>query len=171
MRPPDSQSAAHTQIANHRATRGRWTSRFDLSNHRGLPESISAVTRAHSAAGPDGISVVSPGPRASRLRFKKAIHSARPTRAWAPALGGISPAREERRHEPALRTGLDGERGQCQGDRERDVIVLGTERRRTAKRGMGFVHPHRRVLEAAELSVVGPMAEPDRAAGMDRAPR
>ena len=44
------------------------------------------------------------------------------------------------------------------------------ERRRTAKRRMCFVHPHRRVLEAAELRVVGPMAEPDREAGMDRSP-
>jgi len=98
------------------------------------------------------------------------LRSARPTSARAPLLGGISPAREERRHEPALRGGLDGERGQRQCDRESDVIILGTERRRAAKRGMRFVHPHRRVLEAAELRVVGPVAEPDRESGMDRPP-
>jgi hypothetical protein len=36
---------------------------------------------------------------------------------------------------------------------------------------MRFIHPHRRVLEAAELRVVGPVAEPDRESGMDRSPR
>ena len=98
------------------------------------------------------------------------IRSARLTRARATSLGGFSPAREERRHEPALRGGLYGERGQRQRNREGDVIILGTERRRTAKRGMRFVHPHGRVLEAAELRVVGPVPEPDREAGMDRSP-
>src|SRR5258708_20968774 len=81
------------------------------------------------------------------------IRSARPTRARAPALGSISPAREERRHEPALRTGLDGERRQRERNRDRNVIVFGPERHRPATRGMRFVHPHRRVLEAAELRV------------------
>src|SRR5260370_21532311 len=96
--------------------------------------------------------------------------SARLTRARAPSLRGLSPAREERGHEPALGTGLDCERGQRQGDRESDVRIVGAEGCRTAKRGMRFVHPHRRVLKAAELKVVGPVAVPDRESGMDGSP-
>ena len=77
------------------------------------------------------------------------------------SFSAISPAREERRHEPALRGRLYGERGQSQCDRESNVIILGTECHRTPKRGMRFVHPHCRVLKATELRVVGPVAEPD----------
>jgi len=74
-------------------------------------------------------------------------------------------ASDERSQAPARRGGLFGERSRRQRDRERDAIILGTERCRTAKRWMGFVHRHGRVLEAAELRVVGPVAEPDREAG------
>src|SRR5712692_1362124 len=71
------------------------------------------------------------------------IRSTRPPGARAPSLGGLSPAREERGQKSALRDRLHGERGQSQCDRESNVIILGTKRRRTTKRGMRFVHPYR----------------------------
>ena len=80
---------------------------------------------------------------------------------------GLSPPGQERRDESVVVRRLYGERCEGHGDREREVITLGSCGSRAPVGGMGLVHPNCGLDQPAQAVVVGAPLKADRKPPVD----